>query len=242
MPEKKQVIAPSSPAAIRLAQLAGFNADLAVAHDSLTLGSHFAESQNTTELNLVRPVVIEATVAYGRCFTRSYVRPTLDTIITVPDELRVEHGMFLRLRHGTVAHSESHLTPSYAVVNLERDETTGDVRAVQALAMTGHVSFSGEAIQLFHDLVGAIKQLLLAEIENAKAELLAELTNTGDLETLWNEGVLPQLVPIPLDEWDVHTRRPDYPHSHVIPIVVAPARTFLMPSSGKLYEHQGDES
>ncbi|WP_285039154.1 hypothetical protein [Plantibacter sp. lyk4-40-MEA-4] len=242
MPEHKQVIAPSSPAAIRLAQLAGFNADLGLARTSLTIASHYAESQDPTELSLVRTLVVEATVAYGRCFTKSYVRPILSTIITVPSEYTAEHQNLLRLRHGTVAHSESNLTPTYSVAVLERDEVTGNVHAAQALAMTVHFSFSGEAIQLFIDLVRVVKEMLLVEIENAKAELIDELNASADLNALWDEGVLPQMEPISLDEWDVHTRRPEYPESGVIPIVVNPARTFLMPSTGDLYNRKGDEA
>jgi hypothetical protein len=236
----KQVIAPSSPAAARLAQLAGFNADLAVAHNSLTLASHFSDSQDKTERNLVRPLVIEATVAYGRCFTTSHVRPRLDTIIRMPDEYAAEHDMLMRLRHGTVAHSESNLTPSYAVVNLDRNSNTGDVRVLQALAMTSHTSFSSEAIQLFNELAGAMRQLLFVEIEFAKADLIAELNRTGHLDTLWAYGMLPQLASISLGDWDVYARRPEYPDSHVIPMLVAPARTYLTPSAGRLRDQPSD--
>ncbi|MBN9159218.1 hypothetical protein [Microbacterium sp.] len=236
MSEMKQVIAPSSTAAIRLAQLAGFNADLAEALNGFTIALHLIESKETWEQNLVRPLVSDATVSYGRCFTSSNVRPNLETIIDVPDSHADVHHALKRLRNRTVAHSESTLTPSYAVANLERDESAGTIRASQALAITAHVSFSMEAIQQFHELTLVVKELLLHEIEKAKAELLTVLNDGGDLQELWDSGLLPQLVPVPLEQWDVDSKRADYPDSHIIPVVVTPARTFLAPSSGNLFE------
>lgn len=231
----KQVIVPSSPAAVRLAQLAGFNADLAEALYGFTIALHMIESGETREQNLVRPLVSAATVSYGRCFTSSNVRPSLDTILDVPDAQVGVHHALKRLRNRTVAHSESTLTPSYAVLNLERAESAGDVYAAQASAMTVHVSFSMEGIQQFHELTRVVKNLLLLEIEKAKGDLVSELNGSADLQELWDDGVLPQMVPIPLGEWDLDSKRPDYPDSHIIPVVAAPARTFLVPSSGNLY-------
>lgn len=236
MPETKQVIAPTSLAAIRLAQLAGFNADLGDALYGFTIALHMIESTVAWEKNVVRRLVSDAAVAYARCFTTSNVRPKLDTIIEVPAEHQDVHLILMKLRNRTVAHSESTLTPSFAVVGLARDESSGDVRAALALAMTAHVSFSDDAVQLFHDTTNAVKRLLLIEIETAKAQLLTDLNSNGDLVTLWKDGMQPQMVPISLDEWDVDSRRPDYPDSHVIPITTEPARTFLMPSGGHLYD------
>lgn len=48
----------------------------------------------------------------------------------------------MRLRNSTVAHSESGLAPSYAVVHLERDEEASIVRAPTACAMTVHSAYS----------------------------------------------------------------------------------------------------
>jgi hypothetical protein len=239
MAEMKQVIAPDSPAAVRLALLGGFNADLGDALYGFSIALHLNESQEPTERNLVRRVVSDAIVSYGRCFTSSNVRPRLDEIIDVPEAYADVHHMLKRLRNRTVAHSESTLTPTYAVVDLERDESTGVVRATRALAMSVHASFSGEAIEQFHEVSGALKNLLLLQIEQAKAELIAELDAAGDVADLWNDGTLPQFVDIPLDDWNVDSKRPDYPESHIIPVVVAPARTFLTPSAGDLYEAHG---
>ncbi|MGF6824579.1 hypothetical protein M2317_003512 [Microbacterium sp. ZKA21] len=242
MSEIRQVIAPSSPAAIRLAQLAGFNADLGEALNGFTIALHMIESRERWEQNLVRPLVSDATVSYGRCFTTSNVRPNLETIIDVPDSYIDVHRALKRLRNRTIAHSESMLTPSYAVTTLKRDESTGATHAAQALAMTAHVSFSGEAIQQFRELALVMNDLLLLEIEKAKADLIFVLNDDGDLRKLWSDGQLPQLVPVALDQWDVDSKRPEYPDSHIIPVVVTPARTFLTPSSGNLYKSRETET
>ncbi|UOQ89210.1 hypothetical protein MUN74_18435 [Agromyces endophyticus] len=240
MAQFKQVIAPNSPAAVRLALLAGFNADLTDALYGFSIALHMIESNESSEQNLARRLVSDATIAYVRCFSRSNVRPNLDTIIAVPDGYADAHRTLKRLRNSTVAHSESTLTPSYAVVSLERDETTGKVWATEALAMTVHFSFSAEVIRLFHDLVKAVKARLLVEIESAKGLLVTELNTKGEIVALWAEGVLPQIAPIAMEEWDVDSRRASYPDSHVIPVVAAPVRTFLAPSSGDDFEGEAD--
>ncbi|MDW4572618.1 hypothetical protein R8Z57_07490 [Microbacterium sp. M3] len=236
MAERKQVIAPRSAESVRLALLAGHNADLGTAQDSFHVASHMVRSNDKSERNLVRPLVAEATVAYGRCFTKSYVagRTQLDKIITIPREHAAAHASLMRLRNSTVAHSESVLTPSFAIVELQREQPEGAVRAVRASAMTVHPSYSAEAIDEFHALVRAVKQVLLGEIERAKAALLARLA-AEDLTALWDEGQQPQLLSVSLDSWDIHSRRPDYPETNIIKVLVEPARTFLMPSSGDLF-------
>lgn len=238
----KQVIAPESPAAVRLALLGGFMADLSDALYGFYIALHLNESQEPTERGLVRRVVSDAIVSYGRCFTSSNVRPYLDEIIEVPEAYADVHHMLKRLRNRTVTHSESSLTPTYAVIDLERNESTGVLRATRALAMSVHASFSGEAIEQFHEVSGALKNLLLLRIEQAKAELVAELDAAGTLAGLWNDGTLPQFVDVPLDDWNVDSKRPDYPESHIIPVVATPAKTFLTPSAGDLYEARGPEN
>lgn len=57
--------------------------------------------------------------------------------------------------------------------------------------MTAHVSFSAEAILQFRELVLVVKDLLLREIEKAKAELLAALNDGDNLQDLWTDGLLP---------------------------------------------------
>lgn len=102
--------------------------------------------------------------------------------------------------------------------------------------MTVHASYSVEAISLLHALVDAVKKLVLIEIEKAKAELIAELNRRGDLQALWDSAERPELMSISLDEWDVDTRREAYPDSPVTRVLVDPAKTFLAPSSGHLYD------
>lgn len=240
--EQKLVFALRSPEALQLAELAGYNADLGETSTSLTIAGAYAVSQDRIERNLVRPLVTDATVAYGRSFTTSNLRKgrNLGHIIEIPDHLKATHEAFMRLRNSTVAHSESRVTPSYAVVHLERDDDGASVRGTAVSAMTVHPAYSIEAIEAFHALVSAVKKLVLLELENAKAALYAGI-DADHLTKLWHEGGHADFETVSFDEWNIK-RRPKYPTSRTIRVLVEPARTFLSPSTGNLFATPADES
>ncbi len=242
--QQKQVIAPRSEASIRLALLAGYNADLGEALHALNIAGHMAISDVNADRSMVNPLVTTAIVAYGRCFSSSNVRDRLNTIIDVPDEHKPAHESMMKLRNSTIAHSESALMPSFAVVNLERDENAeraARITARTALALTSHPNYAPQAIDDFQTAVSAIKNVLLREIEVAKAALLAHLAQLqpADLEVLWTDGEQPEFVEISYDEWNIRKKRPKYPTSNRIEVVVPVAetrRTFLVGSSGHLFD------
>lgn len=248
--EQKQVIAPRSEESIRLALLAGYNADLAEALYALNIAGHMARSEDTAEKSMVSSLVTTAIVAYARCFTTSNVRARLSTIIDVPNTHEGAHESMMKLRNSTVAHSESTLMPSFPVVTLVRDEESESdsrVTVTAASALTSHPNYVLQAIAEFQSAVSAVKTLLLREIEVAKAALVARLAELPptDLETLWHEGEQPQFVEIPYDDWDIRKARTTYPTSNRIEVLMPVARTkrtFLVGTSGHLLDGVDDDA
>lgn len=236
MTESRQVIAPASPEAIYLAMLAGHNADLATAQESLTLAGHFFQSADKVERGLVRPLVIDAVIAYGRCFQRSDAggRKKLDEIVAIPDDLASTHEVLTLLRNKTVAHSENELTPSFAIANLERDGDDGNIRPSLVSAMAVHPAFSAEAIDEFRFLVGEVKRLLLEEIDRAKAALLAQVA-LEDAVSLWEDGKHPELRLVAMAELRIKSKRKSYPTTHIVDVIASGARTYLWPWNGPFF-------
>ena len=213
--ERKQVVVPDSPEARRLALLGEYHADLVEAESTFELAESFTGETEPPGSDIYRFLVAHGVVAYARCFTTSNVRAKLDTILQVPAEHASTHKALIDFRNRTVAHSESSLQVTYAVVDLLRveDETTVERAMSITLANGAPRSVIAEAQRLIADLLEALQALR----DVAKAEVVASL-DAAAADWLWENGGRARFVPTPEEEWAADTRRSKYPSSPDTPI------------------------
>lgn len=215
MAEQKQVIVPDSPEVRRLAALGSLNADLIEAALALDLASKYAEADNDHDRALYRQLVALAVVVYGRAQTKSGARKALWSYVTVPSNLVPTHDQVMKFRNRTIAHSESESESTYVMADLTSD--VGSITVDRALVVTTASPSPRAFAHRFQALVAELQVLLKAEIEVARAAVIASI-DTQQSGDLWREGRQPQLMPRLISEWDPDTRRPPYPTSHEIPV------------------------
>jgi len=215
MGESKQVVVPDSPEARRLALLGGFAADLIEVADAFAIAETFLGAKDEPGATIYRLLVAHGVVAYARCFADSKVRAKLGTLISVPPEFANTHNALMKLRNRTIAHSESNLQPTYAVVDLSHDGTT--VAVDRALSITITTGTPSPDVQQARLLVTELQAALQLELDAAKTAVAASI-DEAFANSLWTTGERLQLTPTDFTEWTPDTRRPKYPKSHEVPI------------------------
>jgi len=217
MDEVKQVAVPDSPEARRLALLGGYHADLMEAEGTLDLAETFTSDTDQRGSDIYRCLVAHAVIAYARCFVNSKVRESLSTILSVPSAYEDAHRAMMVMRNRTVAHSESALQVTYAVVDLRHveQETTVD----RALSITFGTGIPRPVVEQVRLLITELRAALQVHFDAAKAALVASLDETA-VEDLWVNGKQPCLVPTSNSQWSADTRRAEYPASTETPIYV----------------------
>lgn len=217
MGEGRQVMVPNSPEAQKLALLGGFMADLREAADAFAIADSFSEENEDPGTAIYRFLVAHGVVAYARCFASSNVRARLDGCIPVPPDFTETHHGLIYLRNRTIAHSESNLQTTFAVVELSRDGTA--VVVDRALSMTFTTGTPRQVMQKARRLVTELQASLQMELDKAKTAVVGSIDMASATE-LWSTGIQPQLTPTDSREWAPETRRSKYPKSHEVPIYV----------------------
>ena len=215
MGESKQIVVPDSPEARTLALLGGFAADLIEVADAFAIAESFSDAKQEPGATIYRFLVAHGVVAYARCFADSNVRARLGTFVSVPPEFADTHDALMKLRNRTIAHSESNLQPSFAVVDLSHDGTT--VVVDRALSITITTGMPRPIVQKARLLVTELQASLQSEFDAAKTAVAVSI-DVASANSLWTTGERLRLTPTDFTEWTPDTRRPKYPKSHEVPI------------------------
>jgi len=217
MDEVKQVAVPDSPEARKVVLLGGYSADLMEAEDTLNLAATFTSDTDQRGSDLYRFLIAHAVIAYARCFANSNVREKLDAIVPVPPAHVDVHQAIMDVRNKTIAHSESTLQVTYAVVNLRHVEQETTVE--RAMSITFGTGIPRPVVEQWQRLITDLRAALQVLIDVAKAELIASLDDTA-ATWLWDHGEQPRLVPTSDAAWVANAKRGKYPASAEAPIYV----------------------
>lgn len=200
---RDQSMAPDSPQVRQLIQLYSLGSDLADAIEILELAQD-------ADAKLQHSLAAHAVTIYGRTF-RSNVRGELSEFVDFDEEDTAMRETLKLLRNRTIAHSESTMSVTQVILDLERDPT-GAVAVERTRGLTAQTHMPSLLVTDFKAHVLRAKSMLESEVKNARAKLGDSLTSE-ELKDLFECPRRARFIPLPFGDWEPGKRRSkDQPH------------------------------
>ena len=190
--------------ALEYANLAAFTRDLEESIDALETALSFRPPRSERESSLRSHLLSSAVIAYWRCFPTSLGKLSLDSFVPIPLALEGPHKRSKYWRDKSVAHSDSAMKRSIALLVLDNDE--GKITNGVAVTLSAEVSVPDHEVEAFRALAVTIFELLTIKMNEAGERLQTEFT-PSEVQKLWDRPDNNQDLDESVLQWDPTKKR-----------------------------------
>jgi len=169
----------------QFARLASLALDLDLALRALQMLEQI-EDDSELSRNLRGHLIESAIIAYWRCCSASDAKTLLRNVLELSDELGEAHARARAWRNHVVAHTDSGMRRTVALVLLERD--SGQLRARDTSSVTVGIDESDEDVSAFRHLVEEVQKRVQYKQDQLGARVIRRLSPHA-LAALWDRPI-----------------------------------------------------
>jgi len=170
---EKRMISVGTPTALRYAELAAFERDLQDSLDALKAAAALSTSGQDDSTSLQQHLIFAGVISYWRCFPTWPTKPRLTRHVRIPDDIYEVHKDSRAWRNKVVAHTDSGMKRSIALVQIDKSGTLTSARCVARMSL--EIRPDADAITGFTALVERMNDVVAVKLSELGNQLLAEL-------------------------------------------------------------------